>query len=103
MIGYEKRAHFEHGDDFPFVVLYYSAFNVLPVAVCFASLASIVSELCSIELYHTECRNFKIHTVKHLLPVKVSTFRIPTVLRMRYFKMAGDRSRQYSFLYAHTW
>ena len=96
--GYEKRAHFAHDDDFPFVVLRYSAFNVLPVAVCFASLASIVSELRSIELSLTEFRNFKIHAVKHSLPVKVSTFRIPTVLHMTYFKMAGDRSRQYSFL-----
>ena len=98
MTGYEKRAHFAHDDDFPFVVLRYSAFNVLPAVVCFASLASIVSELRSIELSLTEFRNFKIHAVKYLLPVKVSTFCIPTVLHMTYFKMAGDRSRQYSLL-----
>ena len=94
MTGYEKRAHFAHDDDFPFVTLRCSAFNVLPVAVCFASLASIVSKLRSIELSLTEFRNFKIHAVKHSLPVKVSPFRIPTVLRMMYFKMAGDRSGQ---------
>ena len=93
MTGYEKRAHFAHGDDFPFVVLRYSAFNVLPVAVCFASLASIVSELRSIELSLTEFCNFNIYAVKHSLLVKVSTFRIPTVLHMMYFKMAGDCSR----------
>ena len=34
-----------HVDDFQFVILRCSAFNVLPVAVCFVSLASIVSEL----------------------------------------------------------
>ena len=98
MTGYEKRAHFAHDDDFPFVVLCFSVFNVLPVAVCFASLASIVSELRLIELSLTEFRNFEIHTVKHSLPVKVSTFRILTVIHMTYFKMAGNRSRQYSFL-----
>ena len=92
--GYKKRAHFAHGDDFPFVILRCSGFNVLPVAVCFASLASIVSELRSIELSHTEFQYFKIQAVKHSLLVKVSTFCIPTVLRMTYFKMAGDRSRQ---------
>ena len=95
--GYEKRAHFAHADNFPFIVLRYSTFHVLPVGVCFASLASIVSELRSIELSLMEFRNFKIHAVKHSLPVKVSTFRIPTVLRMTYFKMAGDRSRQFFF------
>ena len=31
--GYKKRAHFAHVDDFPFVILCCSAFNVLPVAV----------------------------------------------------------------------
>ena len=93
-----KRAHFAHDDDFPFVVLRYRAFNVLPVAVCSASLASTVSKLRWIELSLTEFCNFKIHAVKHSLPVKVSTFRIPTVLHMTCFKMAGDRSRQYSFL-----
>ena len=92
--GYEKRAHFAHVDDFPFVILRCSTFNVLPVAVCFVSLAGIVSELRSIELSRTEFRYFKIQAVKHSLPVKVSQFRIPTVLRMTYFEMAGDRSRQ---------
>ena len=92
--GYKKRAHFAHVDDFPFAILRYSAFNVLPVAVCFVSLASIVSELRSIELFCTEFRYFKIQAVKHSLLVKVSQFRIPTVLRITYFKMAGDRSRQ---------
>ena len=94
MTGYKKRAHFTHVDDFPFVILRCSAFNVLPFAVCFASLASIVSELRSIELCHMEFRYFKIQAVKHSLPVKVSTFRIPTVLCVTYFKMVGDHSRQ---------
>ena len=89
-----KRAHFAHVDNFPFVIPCCSTFNVLPVAVCFVSLAGIVSELRSIELSRTEFRYFKIQAVKHSLPVKVSQFRIPTVLRMTYFKMAGDRSRQ---------
>ena len=84
-------------DNFPFFVLHYSAFNVLPVAVCFASLISIVSKLRSIELSLTEFRNLKIHAVKHSLPVNVSTYCIPIVLRMTYFKMAGDRSRQLPF------
>ena len=67
--GYEKRAHFAHVDDFPFVILRCSTFNVLPVAVCFVLLASIVSELRSIELSSTEFRYFKIQAVKHSLPV----------------------------------
>ena len=79
MTGYEKRAHFAHVDDFPFVILRCSTFNVLPVAVCFVSLAGIASELRSIELSHTEFRYFKIQAVKHSFPVKVSQFRIPTV------------------------
>ena len=73
MTEYKKRAHFAHVDDFPFVILHCSAFNVLPVAVCFVSLASIVSKLRSIELSHTEFRYSKIQAVKHSLPVKVST------------------------------
>ena len=78
-----------HIDDFPFVILCRSAFNVLPVAVCFASLASIVYELRSIELCRMEFRYYKIQAVKHSLPLKVSTFCIPTVLRMTYFKIGG--------------
>ena len=82
MSGFEKRYHFAQNFDFALVILEQSTVDGLSVALCCASMATPVAEICPLEVRKYARCDYEKTAIEILLPLR-QVFRILSVLQQK--------------------